>query len=107
MTQTRRLAATAALLSVAFSPPRDPWLGADKVKHFLMSFLVHSTAFSIARSAGMRIGSAQAAGAVSAATVGILREVHDRRVGKPFSIPDLFWDGVGTASAAALLNRSR
>ncbi|HEX7939324.1 MAG TPA: hypothetical protein VF483_10060 [Gemmatimonadaceae bacterium] len=68
---------------------------------------MHSTAFSIARSARMRLGSAQAVGVVSAATVGILREVHDRRVGKPFSIPDLVWDGVGTASSAALLNRSR
>jgi uncharacterized protein YfiM (DUF2279 family) len=102
-----RLAATAALVAVVVAPPRDSWLGVDKIKHFLMSALVHSTAFSIARSAGMHRGGAQVAGAMSAATIGVLKEVHDRRVGKPFSIPDLFWDGVGTVSSAALLNRSR
>ena len=102
-----RFAVTATLVFATAAPPRDSWFGADKVKHFLMSALVHSTMFSIARSAGMQRNGAQVAGVLSAATVGFLKEVHDRRVGKPFSVPDLFWDGVGMASAAALLNRSR
>lgn len=102
-----RLVATAALLLVFVAPPRDSWFGADKIKHFLMSALVHSTMFSLARAAGMQRNNAQVAGALSAATIGILKEAHDRRVGKPFSVADLVWDGAGTASAAALLNRSR
>lgn len=103
---TARFAATAAILATFVAPPGG-WFGADKVKHFLVSALVHSTAFSIARSAGVHRNGAQVAGALSAATVGVWKELHDRRAGKPFSVPDLLWDGVGAASAAALLNRSR
>lgn len=97
----------ATLVVTLFAPPGGPWFGADKIKHFLMSAFVHSTAFSIARSAGVQRSGAQAAGAVGAVTVGIWKELHDRRVGKPFSVPDLLWDGAGAASAAALLHRSR
>lgn len=97
--------ATALLVSAA-APPGG-WFGRDKLKHFLMSALVHSTAFSIARASRVDRPGAQVAGAVSATAVGLLKELHDRRVGKPFSVGDLLWDGAGAASAAALLNRSR
>ena len=106
MSRAARFAATAAILATVVTPPGG-WFGADKVKHFLMSALVHSTAFSIARSAGVKRNGAQVAGALSAATIGLGKELHDRRRGKPFSVGDLRWDGVGAASAAALLNRSR
>lgn len=105
MTHSTRAAATLALL-MALSPPGG-WFGADKIKHFLMSALVHSTAFSLSRAAGAQRSSAQTAGAVAAVTIGVWKEVRDRGVGRPFSVPDLLWDGVGAASAAALLNRSR
>jgi len=107
VTPIARCAVTAAMLVCVVAPPRDSWFGADKVKHFLMSALVHSTAFSITRSAGAQRSGAQLAGAMSAAVVGVWKEVHDRRAGKPFSVPDLVWDGVGAAASAALLNRSR
>jgi len=100
-----RVAAMAALV-VVMAPPGG-WFGADKVKHFLMSALVHSTAFSIARSLGAKRSAAQVAGAFGAITIGVGKELNDRRVGKPFSVGDLLWDGAGAASAAALLNRSR
>ena len=105
MNAAGRAVATAALLVAAWPP--GGWFGADKVKHFLMSALVHSTAFSIARSAGAQRPRAQVAGAISAATIGVWKELHDRHAGKPFSVGDLLWDGVGATSAAALLNRSR
>jgi len=96
---------TAALV-VALGPPGG-WFGTDKVKHFLMSALVHSTAFSVARSSGAQRSGAQIAGALSAATIGVWKELRDRRVGKPFGVGDLAWDAAGAAGAAALLNRSR
>ena len=102
----KRLVTLTFLVTMAF-PPRDAWFGADKLKHFLMSALVQSATFSIARSAGAGHGSAMAAGVSSALTVGLVKEFHDKRVGKPFSAKDLFWDAAGTASAAALLHRSR
>ncbi len=102
-----RAAVCALLAATVAAPPGGSWFGADKLKHFLMSALVHSAAFSIARSAGVQRSSAQAAGAAGAVTVGIWKELRDRRVGRPFSVADLIWDGAGAASAAALLNRSR
>jgi uncharacterized protein YfiM (DUF2279 family) len=105
VTAGARAVAVVALLGVV-APPGG-WFGTDKIKHFLMSALVHSTAFSIARAARSDRSGAQVAGTISAATVGVWKELRDRRVGKPFSIGDLVWDGAGAASAAALLNRSR
>lgn len=104
---TRTAACAALLLAMTVPPPRGSWFGADKVKHFLMSALIHSTAFSIARSAGAQRSGAQAAGAAGAVTIGIWKELRDRRAGKPFSVPDLIWDGVGAATSAVLLDRSR
>jgi uncharacterized protein YfiM (DUF2279 family) len=105
MRAATRVTAVVALVSI-LSPPGG-WFGTDKLKHFLMSALVHSAAFSIARASGAQRSGAQVSGAVSAATIGVWKELHDRRVGKPFSVGDLLWDGMGAASAAALLNRSR
>jgi putative lipoprotein len=97
-----------AMLTVLTGPPStDRWFGADKLKHFLMSALVQSTAFSAARAAGIRRPSAQIIAGVSTVSVGLLKEIHDRRVGKPFSVADLTWDAGGGVSAAALLNGTR
>ena len=96
-----------AVVAVLALPPRDAWFGSDKVKHFLMSALVNSATFSIARASGVQHSSAMAAGVGGALTVGLIKEFHDRSVGKPFSVKDLVWDAAGTASAAALLHRSR
>ena len=97
--------ATVILLA---SPPRgDRWIGTDKVKHFFMSAFVQSAAFSVARAAGASHSSAQAIGGVTTGALGIGREVHDKRVGKIFSVKDLAWDAAGGVSAAALLRRTR
>ncbi len=101
-----RRAVGLALLVVVAAPPGG-WWGSDKLKHFLMSALVHSSAFSIARATGAQRSGAQAAGVASALTIGVWKELRDRRLGRPFSIGDLVWDGAGVASSAAFLNRSR
>lgn len=103
----RRLAGTALAAALLFPPPGGRWLGADKVKHFLLSALVQSTAFSLARSLRADRATSQAAGAVGSAATGVWKEVHDRKAGRPFSAPDLVWDAAGAASMAALLNRTR
>ena len=95
-------------LSVALqAPPGSPWFGADKVKHFFMSALVHSATFSLSRGAGLNHGRSQLVAGASAAAVGVWKEVYDKRSRKPFSVSDLVWDAAGAASAAALLNRTR
>lgn len=99
-----RTLAFAALLA---APPGGPWLGADKIKHFLVSAFVHSVSFSAARALGASRPTAQWAGAGSAAAAGLWKEIHDRRSGKPFSTADLLWDGAGALTAASLLNGTR
>lgn len=99
------LALSAALLLAA--PPKDRWFGTDKVKHFFMSAFVQSAGFSAARALGASNSGAQVAGGVATAVVGIGREVHDRRVGRIFSVRDLTWDAAGGVAAAAVLRRTR
>jgi uncharacterized protein YfiM (DUF2279 family) len=100
-----RVAALVALLSAP--PVIGRWFGADKLKHFLMSALVQSTTFSAARAAGMTRSNAQIVGGVSTTSIALLKELHDRRTGKPFSVADLVWDAGGGVAAAALLNGTR
>ena len=96
--------AAAVILAV---PPRDSWFGTDKVKHFFMSAFVQSAAFSAARAVGASNSNAQLVGGIATGAIGIGREVHDRRVGKIFSIKDLAWDAAGGAAAGVLLRRTR
>lgn len=81
--------------------------GPDKVKHFLVSAFIQSTAFSVARAAGMDRPAAQAVGGATTMAVGFLKELHDRRTGGSFSPADLAWDAAGALAAAALLNGTR
>ena len=95
----------AALLSIQLTLP--PFFGADKVKHFLMSFLVQSTGYSVARAAGLDHSASQVVGGAGVATVGLLKEIQDKRHAKPFSVGDLVVDAAGGVAAAALLNGAR
>lgn len=81
-------------------PARDPWLGEDKVRHFAASAAISALGYGAARIAldhdgaiGVAIG--------TAAVAGLLREVHDHRLGKPFSFRDLAWDALGIAAGWA------
>lgn len=94
--------------SPASPPPEtDAWLGADKVKHFLMSAFIQSAAFSVARTARISRSGAQGIGGVSSMAFGLGKEVLDRRRSRRFSVKDLVWDGAGALTAAALLNGTR
>lgn len=99
---------TVVLLAALHGPPSlNRWFGADKVKHFLMSALVHSTVYSSARALRADRSVSQVIGAAAVVGVGVTKEIHDRRSGKPFSVEDLTWDVGGGVAAAALLNGSR
>jgi uncharacterized protein YfiM (DUF2279 family) len=84
-----------------------PLPGRDKVKHFLMSAFIQSVSFSVARVAAVDRPDAQIAAGAVTMSIGILKEVHDRRVGRPFSVGDLAFDAAGALAAAAILNGTR
>lgn len=101
------IAALALAVVLDTTPPKQPWFGVDKVKHFCVSALVQSVGFSASRAAGLDRRVSQAVGAGAVVAVGVVKEVHDRRRGGPFSGKDLLWDAAGATSAAALLNGTR
>jgi uncharacterized protein YfiM (DUF2279 family) len=96
-----------ALIAMLHGPPGDAWFGADKVKHFFLSALVQSAAYSAARTVGLDRSASQIVGGVAVAGFGLGKEFHDRRSAKPFSPRDLTWDAAGGVAAAALLNGTR
>lgn len=98
--------ATLALAVVFAADTGDGWFGRDKAKHFLVSAFVHSLAYSATRAAGSR-QSAQVTGAAAVTVTGVIKELADRRAGRPFSVKDLAWDAAGGAASAALLNGAR
>ena len=98
----------ALIVAVALAgPPKDRWFGADKVKHLFVSAFVQSAAFSAARAANLSVSNAHVAAGVVTGAIGIGREVHDKRLGKPFSLKDLTWDAAGGVGAALVLNKTR
>jgi uracil-DNA glycosylase len=112
----RGLAAVAAVvLALALGPrsaaaqiPVDNWIGADKVKHFFMTALVQSLAYSVTQvtTQGSR-SSLLLSASVASAAVGIGKEVHDRRSYGHFSVRDLAWDAAGAGTATLMLTRTR
>lgn len=75
----------------------DRWYGEDKVRHTGASAAITAIGYGGARialdadeSVGVAIG--------AAAVAGLLREIHDWRLGKPFSVKDLAWDALGIAA---------
>jgi len=95
------------LVVVSTWPIAPQWFGADKMKHFLMSAMIQSAAYSTARAAGVQRSTGQAVAGVATLTFGVVKEVHDRRSRKPFSVEDLVWDAAGGVAAASLLNGTR
>ena len=88
--------------------PPDSFFGVDKVKHFFMSALVQSLAYSVTQvtTRGDRSSLLLSASAATAA-VGIGKEIHDRRGNGVFSVRDLLWDGAGAGAATLILIRAR
>jgi uncharacterized protein YfiM (DUF2279 family) len=100
-----RVAAMVALLTLPFGLER--WFGADKVKHFLMSALIQSATFSVGRGVGLHKDASQIAGGAAVLSLGLWKEIQDKRASKPFSVEDLAADAAGGFAAASLLNGTR
>jgi len=100
----------ALLFSLAFGgpdAPRDPWLGADKVKHFLTSAFVQGTAYATLQAAGADRATALAGASVVTLSAGVGKEWLDRRRGGAFSARDLVWDVAGAGAATLVLVRTQ
>ena len=95
------------LFSVLLGPPADGWFGRDKVKHFLMSAFAQSATFATLQAAGADRGAALAGASAATATLGVAKELADRRRGGPFSVRDLTWDAAGAGAASLLLVRTQ
>lgn len=85
----------------------DSWFGIDKLKHFFLSAFATSVSFSALQAAGANRNTAMA-GAIGASTaLGISRELYNLRTTRAFSLKDLTWDAIGTATAATVLSHTR
>ncbi len=95
------------VLSLSTGRPADAWWGPDKVKHFFVSAFVQSVSYSALRLTRLDHGPSLAGATLVTATVGVGREVHDRRTKGLFSVPDLAWDAAGAGAASVMLSRTR
>jgi uncharacterized protein YfiM (DUF2279 family) len=85
--------------------PADAWFGADKFKHFAMSYAITAFAFAGARSVldgDTSLGLAVAAGSAA----GLMKEFYDRARGRPFSARDLAWDAAGIALGFVMVRQT-
>ena len=95
------------LLVLALAGPPDRWFGVDKLKHFVVSALAQSVAYSALQYAGVGHRTAVGGSLAAGAALGVGRELHDRRATGRFSGRDLVWDGAGLVAATALVRHAR
>jgi putative lipoprotein len=84
---------------------QDGWFGRDKLLHFAASAIIQSAAHSTFRWRGASYQRAGWAAAAVTATSGIGKELWDRHRKRDFSLRDLTWDGLGGATAAAVIRQ--
>lgn len=82
---------------------RDPWFGIDKVKHFVVSAALAGAGYYIAHSQlKMRKENARAASAGVTLSIGLGKEIYDRKHSDTgFSRRDLTADAVGCGAGIA------
>ena len=100
-------AGAAALLALAALRGPDRWFGADKLKHFVVSALAQSAAYSALQYAGAGHRAAVGGSLAAGAAVAIGREVYDKRTKHTFSYRDLTWDAAGLGGATLLVTHAR
>lgn len=86
--------------------PRDEWWAPDKAKHLVVSTLwTLSTQYVLVAKAAWSERDALPASIASAATVGLAKEIYDRRIGPTayFSWKDLVADAAGIGIGAVVI----
>jgi putative lipoprotein len=84
----------------------DPWFSRDKAKHFFMSAFIQSASFSALRATGAHKGASLVGATAVSLSIGVGKELYDRRFGGDPSFKDLTWDAAGIAAASLLLRRT-
>jgi putative lipoprotein len=84
----------------------DAWLTRDKAQHFFLSAFAQSLGYGALRGAGASHGAALAGASVVTASLGVGKELRDRRVKGEFSLRDLTWDAAGAGSMTLLLTHT-
>ncbi|MFP2962073.1 YfiM family protein [Myxococcus sp. 1LA] len=98
-----------SMLLLVFLAPRvtraasgDEWLGPDKPKHFAACFVLAGAGYTGGALLFDKPHARWLTGAGLAMGVGVAKEVYDKGRGTTFSMKDLAWDGIGTASGLAV-----
>lgn len=83
--------------------PKDPWFGKDKLKHFAVSLTLAGAGYYVAyKKMGMRKEQARAASAGVTLSIGLGKEIYDRkRSPTGFSKRDLAADALGCGAGIA------
>ena len=90
------------------APQPDRWVGEDKFKHLVTSFVATSISASAARAAGLDARASVWAGVGFGAGVGVWKELRDRaRPEGTASLKDLAWDAAGIGAAALVMREVR
>lgn len=92
--------------SLLLAPPGEGWFGRDKLKHFFVSAFVQSATFATLEAVGADRSTALAGASAATLTLGVGKELRDRRGGGAFSGRDLVWDAAGAGAATLLLLRT-
>jgi putative lipoprotein len=85
---------------------RDPWIGHDKLLHFVASAAVQGAAHAAFRARGADYGAASRGAAAITLTVGVSKELWDRHRGGDASLRDLAWDVVGGTTGAVVVRQA-
>lgn len=80
--------------------PEDPWLGRDKLYHFVGSAVIQGAGHALGRAAGLDYRDASWTAAGLTVTAGVGKELYDRADGRFFSWRDLTADAAGGGVAA-------
>lgn len=107
-----RMVGVAAALLLAITRPAaaqtpDRFFGPDKIQHFFLSAFIQSFTYSALRATNADRQSSLIGASAATASLGIWKELRDRRIRRQFSVRDLMWDAAGAGVATVFLNHSR
>lgn len=87
---------------------RDSWFGIDKIKHFFISAFIESVSYSALQAARVDRRPALAGAIGITASLGVAREIHDKRKpGNRFSYRDLGWGALGIGAGTVMLSHTK